>query len=170
MLPDISKWDISEATDISYLFSECWSLKNIPNISNWDTKNVTNMEGLFRNCSSLITLPNILQWNINSLHNIQHLFSGCSSLITFPDISKWNVITISKSTESRNSNNILINSKLKENNTSKEDLSLSTNFSDDSITSKENQNKTTYSLLNYNYLIINNNEIDDNYYDNFYCL
>ena len=35
------------------MFSSCNSLNNIIDISKWDTKNVTNMSGMFYNCSSL---------------------------------------------------------------------------------------------------------------------
>ena len=36
-LPDISKWNISNATDISSIFYNCKSLQYLPDISKWDT-------------------------------------------------------------------------------------------------------------------------------------
>ena len=38
LLPDISKWDLSNTKNISYMFSECSSLEELPDISNWNTK------------------------------------------------------------------------------------------------------------------------------------
>ena len=38
---------------MSYMFSGCSSLNNLPDISKWDTKNVTDMSGMFRGCSKL---------------------------------------------------------------------------------------------------------------------
>ena len=35
-LPDISKWNTSNITDISNMFGECVSLKSLPDISKWD--------------------------------------------------------------------------------------------------------------------------------------
>ena len=43
--------------DMSYMFSECYSLDNLPDISKWDTKNVTDMSFMFSDCSSLKSLP-----------------------------------------------------------------------------------------------------------------
>ena len=39
---------------MSYLFYECSSLKSLPDISKWNVNNVTNMSALFKGCSSLI--------------------------------------------------------------------------------------------------------------------
>ena len=36
------------------IFGGCSSLKSLPDISKWDTKNVTNMDSMFNGCSSLI--------------------------------------------------------------------------------------------------------------------
>ena len=35
-IPDVSKWDISNVNDISYLFYGCKSAKKLPNILKWD--------------------------------------------------------------------------------------------------------------------------------------
>ena len=53
-LPDISKWDTKNVTNISYMFCRCSSLNNLPDISKWDTKNVTNMSGMFSDCNEKI--------------------------------------------------------------------------------------------------------------------
>ena len=65
ILPDISKWDIHNVSDISYLFAECSSLKSLPDISNWNTSNINIMNGVFYECSNLKLLPDISKWNIN---------------------------------------------------------------------------------------------------------
>ena len=50
-LPDISKWNTKNVTDMSRMFEDCSSLTNLPDISKWDTKNVTNMSYMFSNCN-----------------------------------------------------------------------------------------------------------------------
>ena len=49
---DLSNWDTSNVTNMSYMFyyqnSSETSLKNL-NIGNWDTSNVTNMSYMFYN-------------------------------------------------------------------------------------------------------------------------
>jgi surface protein len=42
-LPDISKWDTQNVTDISSMLSCCELLSSLPDISKWNTQNVTNM-------------------------------------------------------------------------------------------------------------------------------
>ena len=39
---------------MSYMFNACSSLKSLPDISKWDTKNVTNMIWIFRGCNEKI--------------------------------------------------------------------------------------------------------------------
>ena len=38
---------------MSSMFSNCESLSSLPDISKWDTKNVTNMSGMFYFCNKL---------------------------------------------------------------------------------------------------------------------
>ena len=42
-LPDISKWNTYNFTDMSYMFYGCKSLISLPDISKWNTDNVDNM-------------------------------------------------------------------------------------------------------------------------------
>ena len=58
-LPDISKWNTNNVTDISGIFSDCSSLSSLPDISKWNTNNVDDMNTIFWNCSSLSSLPDI---------------------------------------------------------------------------------------------------------------
>ena len=53
-LPDISKWDIQNATYLNSMFYGCKSLASIPDLSKWDIKKVINMENIFGDCSSLL--------------------------------------------------------------------------------------------------------------------
>ena len=74
---------------MSGLFFHCSSLKSLPDISKWNTNNVTNMSGLFYNCSSLIYLPDISKFKTDNLIDILGIFADCCSLLKIPDISKW---------------------------------------------------------------------------------
>jgi surface protein len=42
---DISRWDVSNVTNMMHMFSWCKNFNG--NISNWDVSNVTNMQGMF---------------------------------------------------------------------------------------------------------------------------
>ena len=71
------------------IFSECKSLKSLPDISKWDIKNVTNMSSMFCGCKSSISLPDISKWYTRNVSYMDYMFNSCSSLISFPNISKW---------------------------------------------------------------------------------
>ena len=47
------------------LFKNCSSLSLIPDISKWDVRNITNMNSLFVGCKSLIDIPDISNWKLN---------------------------------------------------------------------------------------------------------
>ena len=79
-LPDISKWNIQNVNDISYMFSNCKSLSSLPDISKWNTQNVNDMSGIFSNCKSLSFLPDISKWNTEKATNMNSIFSNCESL------------------------------------------------------------------------------------------
>ena len=40
-------------------FNECTLLKELPDISKWNSNNITNMSGIFNECSLLKELPDI---------------------------------------------------------------------------------------------------------------
>ena len=87
-IPDISRWDISNVSDLSFMFAGCSWLKKLPDISKWNTKNVKNISGMFSGCSSLESIPDISKWNTNKLENVSHLFSVYSLNCNYQDISK----------------------------------------------------------------------------------
>ena len=86
---EISNWDTSEITDMSYMF--CYlPLKSLPDISNWDTSKVTNMCHMFSH-SSLESLPDLSKWKTSNVTNISYMFYKCSLLSTFPNILNWDL-------------------------------------------------------------------------------
>ena len=58
------------------MFSGCSSLQSLPDISKWNTKNVTNMSKMFKSCSSLQSLPDISKWDINKNLYRDSMFYG----------------------------------------------------------------------------------------------
>ena len=85
IIPDISKWNINNVTDMSGMFRKC---SYIPDISKWNTHNVINMSHMFSLCKNI---PDISKWNTNKVINMGGMFIGCSSI---PDISKWNTSNV----------------------------------------------------------------------------
>ena len=58
-LPDISKWNTQNVTNMSFLFSYCSKLSALPDISKWNTQNVTDMSFMFYSTKSLPNKYNI---------------------------------------------------------------------------------------------------------------
>ena len=84
----------NKITDLSYMFSECTSLKSISNLYNLNTNNVTNISNMFYGCSSLFSLSDISNWKTNKITDMSHMFHGCSSLRSIPFISKWDTSNV----------------------------------------------------------------------------
>ena len=89
LLPDISKWNTKNIEDISRIFVDCSSLYNLPDISNWNLEKNKKMTGMFFGCKKLLSLPNISKWNTSNVSDMSYLFSECSSLNRFPNLHKW---------------------------------------------------------------------------------
>ena len=58
-LPDISKWNTENVTDISYLFSGCSSLNQLPDINKWNFQNINHLKGCFNKCDNIVNYPDI---------------------------------------------------------------------------------------------------------------
>ena len=89
-LPDISKWNTSNAYDIRSIFNNCKSLSSIRDISKWNISNVYFMSQMFINCKSLTSIPDISKCDVGKSQNMMRLFENCHSLSFLPDLSKWN--------------------------------------------------------------------------------
>ena len=69
---NISKWDVSNVTDMSYMFQQS---KFNQNISKWDVSNVTIMDGMFMMAGKFN--QDISKWNIAKAPYSKNIFSCC---------------------------------------------------------------------------------------------
>ena len=65
------------------MFYECSNLESLPDISKWDTTDVTDMSNLFYRCAKLESIPDISKWNTSKVINMNRIFYECSSLKSF---------------------------------------------------------------------------------------
>ena len=93
-LPDISQWKTSNVYKMKGVFCGCKSLKYLPDISDWDTKDIEDMSYMFSNCTNLRVLPNISNWNTKNLTKTVDMFSNCPLITLIPDLSKWNIRSV----------------------------------------------------------------------------
>ena len=86
---DISDWNVSNVTNMTYMFFNCEKLESIVDISSWDVSNVTDMEVMFYGCKELESVGDISDWNVSNVTNMSWMFYNCKSFNQ--DISKWDV-------------------------------------------------------------------------------
>ena len=60
-MPDISKWNINNVSDIRGMFYGCISLSSLPNLSKWNINIVSDMKSIFCECENLILSKQILK-------------------------------------------------------------------------------------------------------------
>lgn len=84
---DVSNFDTSGATDITWMFQSCNSLTSL-DVSGFNTSNLTRAFAVFNGCSSLTALD-VSNWDVSNIEDIENIFGNCSSLTTL-DVSSWN--------------------------------------------------------------------------------
>ena len=68
---DISSWDVSNVTSMSYMFGNAREFNQ--DISSWDVSKVTNMQYMFGFTSMDQDLG---QWNVGQVTNMRGMFNG----------------------------------------------------------------------------------------------
>ena len=93
---DISSWNTSSVTDMSYTFSGTNDRRGSTlvlfneDINNWDTSNVTNMEHMFHAASDFN--QNIGSWDTSNVTNMQYMFNY--ALDFNQDIGSWDTSNV----------------------------------------------------------------------------
>ena len=75
---DLSKFDSSQVTTMSYMFYDCISLTSL-DLTNFTTEYVSDMKYMFYNCKSL-ELLDLSNFKTSLVYNIEYMFSLCISL------------------------------------------------------------------------------------------
>ena len=81
---DVSNWDTSNVTDMSWMFSSCNALTTL-DVSKWNTSNVTNMYGTFFVCNALTTLD-VSNWDTSNVIDMKCMFEYCRELTTITGV------------------------------------------------------------------------------------
>ena len=87
ILVDISKWNMSNVTDMSGMFENCTMNEDI---SGWDTSSCTNMEKMFKD-NPTFNQP-IAPWNVSSVTSMIAMFQN--NPVFDQDISGWDVSNV----------------------------------------------------------------------------
>jgi surface protein len=85
---DISGWDVSSATNTSYMFTYAFAF-NRP-LNSWNVSNVTNMQYMFFDAQAFD--QDISGWNVSAVTNMNTMFRG--ALAFDQPIGSWNVSAV----------------------------------------------------------------------------
>ena len=85
---DISEWDVSNVTDMMYMF---YGSSFDGDISNWDVSNVKNMDFMFYYCKFDGDISN---WDVSNVKDMRNMFGFSWFTGKNGDISKWNVSNV----------------------------------------------------------------------------
>ena len=97
---DLSGWDTSHITDMSWMFQDCEYLESIGDISGWDVSNA-NVEGLFNRCVRLDGIGDLSDWDVSKTTSFDSMFrgQGMTKVGMEMDVSfvkSWNVSNATK--------------------------------------------------------------------------
>ena len=84
-LADLSKWDVSNITNMYELFAGASGFSN--DLSNWHVSNVANMGAMF--ASALTFNGNLSAWDVSNVTNMSSMFD--TALDFNGDLSRWDV-------------------------------------------------------------------------------
>ena len=73
---DLSSFDTSNVTDMSYLFAGCNKLKEIKGIDKFKTSKVTNMSTMFGECNEIESI-NLSSFDTSNVTDMSYLFNKC---------------------------------------------------------------------------------------------
>lgn len=96
-LKDIDRFDVSNVTDMSFMFYDMERILNFYGLSSWNTSKVSNMSYMF--ASTLVRrydtqgadlYPEFLKsWNTSNVKDMSGMFQGCNGLQNLNFLSKW---------------------------------------------------------------------------------
>ncbi len=87
---DISSWNVSKVTDMSFMFM--MAKKFNQNLNSWNVGNVTDMQSMFYYATDFN--GNITNWNVSKVKDMDHMFTVTNKFNQ--DISGWNVGNVIK--------------------------------------------------------------------------
>ena len=98
-LTDISAladWDVSNVTDMSFLFYSNSSLSDISALADWDVSNVTDMFSTFRDMESLSDISILANWSVSNVTDMGIMFAGDALISNISALADWDVSNVTR--------------------------------------------------------------------------
>lgn len=77
---------VIDGESLSEMFYGCYNLYYLTNLSKWSVSNVTDLSHMFNGCSRVVNASFMSDWDLSKLQNISYMFYGCSNLTTIPEL------------------------------------------------------------------------------------
>ncbi len=77
---DLSSFNTSNVTSMTYMFSGCTGLTKL-DLSSFNTSNVTSMDYMFNRCTNLKTIYVGDNWSTSKVTNSTNMFYNCTSIV-----------------------------------------------------------------------------------------
>ena len=87
---DLSKFNIANITDMSFMFNKCYKLKEIKGINNFTTLKLTNTESMFNECNEIEYLD-LSKFNITNVTDMSLMFNKCYKLKEIKGINNFDI-------------------------------------------------------------------------------
>ena len=85
---DLSNFNTSNVTDMSFMFNTCRNLREIKGINQLKTNNVISLNGMFQDCNELEHLD-LSNWNTSKVSNMGYMFNKCKKLKKIKGINEF---------------------------------------------------------------------------------
>ena len=94
----LSNWDLSNIENISNMF-ECTYINDLKPLSKWNTSNINNMSGLFRKRKMkeklIHDLNPIKNWDVSNVQDMSYMFYG-TNINSLKPLEKWDLFKVIK--------------------------------------------------------------------------
>ena len=84
---DLSGWDVSKVTTMNHTFCDCFNMKNY-NFTGWNTVSLEMLNAAFNGNDSLVTID-LSDFDTQNVYDFGQLFDGCYSLENIIGLNKW---------------------------------------------------------------------------------
>ena len=81
----------NKLTNLSNMFYDCYSLKDISDLKYLDVSEVANFNKMFYGCSLLSDIIPLEKWNVSNCKDFSYMFYWCRELTNIKPLENWNV-------------------------------------------------------------------------------
>ena len=93
-ISDLRNLDVSEVENFNKMFYGCSLLSDITPLENWNVSNGKDFSCMFYWCRELTDITSLENWNVSNAENFSLMFYGCKLISDIKPLEKWNVSNV----------------------------------------------------------------------------